>query len=206
MKTIYSTLENTIKRLEGHSISDDRKAVLAPVISYLAQKLTASAQPNLNFICTHNSRRSQFAQVWAYMAAKWYGVQSNAYSGGVEVTAFNSNAIKSLRKAGFDIFVNEGTNPTCYVKCNETSTPLPAFSKLFNHETNPKENFAAVMTCSDADENCPFIPGAEERIALLYDDPKEFDNTAKQEAKYLERSEQIGRELLYVFREVKGLT
>lgn len=205
MNTIYQPLEETIRRLESTEIPKERLVVLAPLISYMTEKLKSDSLVNLNFICTHNSRRSQFAQIWAHMAASRFRVRTNAYSGGVEVTAFNKNAIEAIRRAGFQVLVNDkaGSNPTCFVRCNETNTPLPVFSKLFDHEINPRENFATVMTCSDADENCPFIPGAEERIPLLYDDPKEFDGTPEQASKYIERSEQIGVELLYAFRKVE---
>jgi arsenate reductase len=179
--------------------------VVQPLIDYLSAKLDSGTTPQLNFICTHNSRRSQLAQVWAYTAARWYGIPVKTFSGGVEETAFNPSAIEALNKAGFSVqIVNENKiNPVCFVKLNETDQPLATFSKLFQHESNPKENFAAVMTCSDADENCPYIPGAEGRIPLLYDDPKIYDNTPEAAAKYLERSEQIGSELLYAFRKTK---
>ena len=59
------------------------------------------------------------------------------------------------------------------------------------------------MTCSHADENCPFIPGAEIRIPVRYDDPKAFDGTDLMEAKYLERSKEIATEMLYVFSKIR---
>jgi protein-tyrosine phosphatase/arsenate reductase len=55
------------------------------------------------------------------------------------------------------------------------------------------------MTCSDAEENCPFIPGVDLRIGTTYDDPKAFDGTQLQDEKYQERSSQIALECLYVF-------
>ena len=64
---------------------------------------------------------------------------------------------------------------------------------------NPTKNFAAIMTCSDAEENCPFIPGVDLRIGTTYDDPKAFDNTELQDSKYDERSRQIALETFYIF-------
>ena len=55
------------------------------------------------------------------------------------------------------------------------------------------------MTCNNADINCPFIPNATERISIKYEDPKVADGTPQQLQKYIERSEQIAREMLYVF-------
>lgn len=203
---IYQPLEETLLRLKQQGLTGERRQVIQPLIDYVTKKLKSGQVPRLNFICTHNSRRSQMAQAWAYLAAHYYGIEANTYSGGVEVTAFHANAIKALAGQGFDIRIvakNE-VNPTCFVRIGETVQPLTAFSKLFDHANNPKEGFAAVMTCSDADENCPFIPGTEERIPLLYEDPKAFDDTPTQEAMYLERAEQIGRELLLVFQQVKA--
>jgi arsenate reductase len=55
------------------------------------------------------------------------------------------------------------------------------------------------MTCTHADENCPLVAGADVRISLPYDDPKAFDNTPLEAAKYTERVHEIGREILYAF-------
>ena len=201
----YDSLAESLSLYARNEIASERKEILQPLIDYLVSKLQADQTPSLNFICTHNSRRSQLSQVWAYAAAHWHGVKANLYSGGVEVTAFNRSASKALEKAGFEVQVNdEGkTNPTYFIKLNETETPLATFSKLFDQETNPQDNFAAVMPCSDADDNCPYIPGTDQRISLLYEDPKLFDGTPEQEAKYLERSQQIASEMLYTFNEVK---
>jgi hypothetical protein len=59
------------------------------------------------------------------------------------------------------------------------------------------------MTCSDADENCPLILGAENRISTTYEDPKKSDGTELQEQIYKERFKQIALETLYVFSLVK---
>ena len=56
------------------------------------------------------------------------------------------------------------------------------------------------MVCSDADEACPFVPGAELRLSMPYDDPKAFDGTPMEEAKYDERSRQIAREMFFAFK------
>ncbi len=58
------------------------------------------------------------------------------------------------------------------------------------------------MTCSQADKRCPIVAGAAARIALPFDDPKEFDGTPLERSKYDERCQQIARELLFVFAEV----
>jgi arsenate reductase len=45
----------------------------------------------------------------------------------------------------------------------------------------------------------PFIPGADKRISLPYEDPKSYDNTADEGKMYDERSIQIATEMKYIF-------
>ena len=54
------------------------------------------------------------------------------------------------------------------------------------------------MTCTNADENCPIISGAEKRIYSPFEDPMIYDNSSESE-KYDERSIQIATEMKYVF-------
>jgi arsenate reductase (thioredoxin) len=199
--TFYPALEKTIASLDLQSIPGPRKAVLQQLIDYLKQKATSKEKSNLVFICTHNSRRSLFAQIWAQSAAAYFGKEVNCFSGGVEVTAFNKTTVETLRKAGFDIKVenDEDDNPIYNIHFVEGIPAVKAFSKLFDDTVNPSKNFAVVMTCSDADENCPYVHGCETRIALLYDDPKTYDGTSLESEKYQERCLQIATEMFYVF-------
>ena len=81
--------------------------------------------------------------------------------------------------------------------------PIIGYSKTYEDPFNPQSEFAAIMTCSQADGDCPFIAGAEKRIPITYEDPKAFDNTPQQFKKYQERSLQIATELFYVFSQIK---
>jgi arsenate reductase len=201
-----SSLYSTIKKLtsEFSQIPPSRKPALQELANFVSQKSKANEAIELNFICTHNSRRSHIAQVWAQTAALYYGVNGvQCYSGGTEATAFNPKAVRAMQDAGFDIQVfKDGTNPIYKVKFSDPIPPLTVFSKKYDDDFNPKENFAAIMTCSHADENCPLVPGAARRIALTYDDPKEFDGTPEESAKYTERVNEIGREILYAFSKI----
>ena len=199
----YPSLTQTIQSLGEVSISEERKVVLQPLIEYINQKLDQKEHIYLNFICTHNSRRSQFAQIWAQTAAAFYKLPVTCLSGGVEVTAFHANAIASLKRSGFKMKKEHGENPLVNVYFSDQVKPIKAFSKLFDDAENNAEAFAAVMTCSHADENCPFIPGTEKRIALNYEDPKAFDNTPEMEQQYDARSRQIAAELFYVMQACK---
>ncbi|MBK5208409.1 MAG: protein-tyrosine-phosphatase [Flavobacteriaceae bacterium] len=201
---LYKKLENTIASLKPE-VTNERKQTLQPLIDYIQSKVNTNKNANLNFICTHNSRRSHLSQVWAQAAAHFYQLKNvYCYSGGTEATALFPMAAKTLEQAGFEITsLSKGKNPVYSIKYAENEHPIIAFSKTFDHPFNPKSEFAAIMTCSHADANCPFIPGAEKRIPVKYDDPKEFDNTPQQAEKYQERSNQISAEMVYLFSEVK---
>lgn len=202
---LFQPIEKTFIALKTASICNERKLILQPLIDYIQLKVSDNKNVNLNFICTHNSRRSHLSQVWAQAAAHYYGVKNvYAYSGGTEATALFPMAAKTLNQAGFQInTLSEGNNPVYVIKYAENEHPIIGFSKTFDHHFNPEGDFAAVMTCSQADEACPFISGAEKRIPVKYDDPKTFDDTPLQAEKYQERSNQIATEMLYVFSQIK---
>ncbi|OEK04713.1 low molecular weight phosphatase family protein [Roseivirga misakiensis] len=193
----------TIESAAALSIPTERLDILNQLADYCRKQLETSKDLRLHFICTHNSRRSQFSQIWAAAAAEYSDIKLQSFSGGVEVTAFNERAVASLRRQGFQIVGNDSNNPKYEVRYSDNE-PLTCFSKLFDDPINPKSGFAAVMTCSDADENCPFIPGTDARIPLRYEDPKAFDDTPQEEEMYDERSLQIASEMLYVFNRVKS--
>jgi protein-tyrosine phosphatase/arsenate reductase len=186
------------------SISSDRKVLLEKISSYIQQKKDAKSPIQLIYVCTHNSRRSHFGQIWAAVAAEYFGVNEvSTFSGGTEATAFNLNAIQALRGLGFEITEMDTTLNPKYEVDFGGSKPSVCFSKVYDNASNPSSNFAAIMTCGDAEENCPFIPGVELRIGTTYDDPKSFDGTDFQDEKYIERALQIGLETLYVFSKIK---
>lgn len=186
-------------------IPKERQELLEELSNYVSSKKESHQAIQLVYICTHNSRRSHFGQIWAQVAANYFNVKNvTSFSGGTEATAFNSNAINAIKRVGFDVKpLDETTNKRYHVVYDETENPIICFSKVYDDAQNPQTNFAAIMTCSDAEENCPFIPGVELRIGTTYDDPKAFDNRPLQDAKYDERCKQIALETLYVFSKVK---
>ncbi|MBK8489688.1 MAG: protein-tyrosine-phosphatase [Saprospirales bacterium] len=186
---------------EMEHIPPRRSALLLDFAQYLQR---VDSRVSLIFICTHNSRRSHFAQIWASTAAAWYGVEGvETYSGGTEATAFNPRAVAALERAGFQVEDPGGDNPVYRLTFAAGGPSLECFSKVYDDAHNPRENFVAVMTCSEADEHCPFIPGTALRIPLTYEDPKEADNTPEETARYDERCRQIARELFFLFSQIK---
>ncbi|EQA44211.1 low molecular weight phosphotyrosine protein phosphatase domain protein [Leptospira broomii serovar Hurstbridge str. 5399] len=190
---------------EFGSIPEDRNTNLNKLALFITSKIKAKEKVNLVFICTHNSRRSHMSQIMAKTASIYYDIPGvETYSGGTEATAFNPRAIKALQKAGVDISTNdESKNPKYKVNLGKPLPTFLAYSKKYSDSKNPNSNFAAVLTCSQADKNCPNVEGAVIRISLPFEDPKEFDNTPEEEAKYDERLKDISREMFKLFALVK---
>ncbi|MFV8363335.1 low molecular weight phosphatase family protein [Flavobacterium sp. ZT3P35] len=203
---LFPEIEKIIQSLQFETITGERKSILQPLVDFIQNKVYNQEDIRLNLICTHNSRRSHLSQVWAQTAAAYYNIKNVfCYSGGTEATALYPMAAQTLEQSGFKIrVIAAGNNPIYSIKYAENTHPVIGFSKKYDDEFNPKSEFAAIMTCSQADGGCPFIAGADKRIPITYEDPKAFDNTPQQAEKYQERSLQIATEMLYVFSQIKS--
>ncbi|MBD0825145.1 arsenate-mycothiol transferase ArsC [Aestuariibaculum marinum] len=203
---LYQNIEQTLLNLPTDTVSDERKTTLQPLIDFIQEKVSTQKEVRLNFICTHNSRRSHLSQVWAQTIAHHFNIkQVFCYSGGTEATALFPMAAETLKNTGFNIqTIAEGNNPIYSIKYAEDEHSVIGFSKTYDDAFNPQSEFAAIMTCSSADKGCPIILGAEKRIPITFEDPKAFDNTPQQAEKYNERSLQIATELFYVFSQIKA--
>jgi arsenate reductase len=188
------------------SLENTRIELMQKIARYIETKISRGETSNLLFVCTHNSRRSHLGQVWAAVAANYFGVANHVrtFSGGTEVTAFNPRAIAALRRAGFRIQDQEGDNPRYQVSFAENLKSLECYSKKFDDASIPDDNLVAIMTCSEADQDCPFIPGVDLRIPLHYEDPKTADDTPEETPRYDERCMQIGKEMFYLMSLVKA--
>ncbi len=202
---MLENLSITIEIIKNISVSEERKEVLNPLIDYIQNKVNHQEEIRLNFICTHNSRRSHLAQIWAQTMAFHFGIKNIfCYSGGTEATAMFPKVVETLTNQGFEIQkISQEQNPVYAIKFDQNQHPIIGFSKTYFDALNPKSNFASIMTCSNADEGCPMVFGAEARFSIKYDDPKAFDGSEVMNEKYTERSLQIASEMQYVFSKIK---
>ena len=202
---MFSNLNQTIANLANLSVSEDRKSVLNPLVAYIQSKVDNQEEIRLNFICTHNSRRSHLSQIWAQTMAFQFGIKNVfCFSGGTEATVMFPKVGETLVNQGFQIQkLSNEQNPVYAVKFDDNQHPIICFSKAYFDDFNPKTNFGAIMTCNNADEGCPMVFGAEARFPIKYDDPKAFDGTDLMDAKYAERSLQIASEMYYIFSQIK---
>lgn len=201
---LLKPIREYIEALDTTNLSEERKTVLQPLIDYINSKKKEEKPIQLNFICTHNSRRSHLAQILAQTMAEYFGIKSiKCYSGGTEATAVYPMVVETLENTGFEISKEgDSKNPVYSIKYALEKSPIIAFSKKYDDEANPAAGFAAIMTCSQADEGCPFVAGSEKRISIMYEDPKISDGTPQQQKVYTARSEQIAIEMKFVFSQI----
>ena len=205
---MFENLSKTIQIVKDIPISIERQAVLQPLVDYIQNKVNQNQEVRLNFICTHNSRRSHLSQIWAQTMAFHFQIQNIfCYSGGTEATAMFPKVVETLVNQGFQSRnfgkkISQEQNPVYAFKFADNQHPILCFSKTYFDDFNPKNNFGAIMTCTNADEGCPMVFGAEARFPIKYDDPKAFDGTPEMNQKYAERSLQIASEMYFVFSQI----
>ncbi len=202
---MYLKIREIIAQLSTERISDERKIILQPLIEFISSKPSKNEEVILNFICTHNSRRSHLSQIWAQTMANYFEVKNVfCYSGGTEATAMFPKVVETLRNQGFEILkLSETENPVYAVKFAENEHAVICFSKKYDDDFNPKSEFAAILTCDSADENCPIVYGAEARIPIKYEDPKKSDGMPEMNETYFNRSLEIATEMKFVFENLR---
>ena len=190
--------------VESSLIPADRGKALERVSAYIRQRVRNGESARLTFICTHNSRRSQMAQIWAQAAAHFFGVRGvHAFSGGAEATTVDHRAVSAMVRAGFRIErCSKDDNPVYLVQAGNEVPPVRAFSKTYLDPSNPQQDFCAVLTCSSADRDCPVVAGADERVLIPYEDPKSCDGTDQETARYDAACRDICREMGWLFARV----
>lgn len=192
---------------EFNKIPGERKELLEELGEYILEKSTQKSGSQLLFICTLNSRRSQFAQVWAQAAAYHYKLKKvSTFSGGESETAINFRILEALRKAGFEITASEvySQNPVYLLSMGRRYPDVFIFSKKYDYWNNPDMNYASIICSNDLYE-VNFQPsGADETIYLPYEDIQIFDSSSNSYLRNDEICRQIAREMFYLMDYVKN--
>ena len=183
-------------------VSNKRAFLLNEIVNYVYKTRSEKKIPKLNFICTHNSRRSQFCQFWATFFSNYYNIKCEVYSGGTVKTEVYKSVLNNIRDYSFNISFKQCNNPIYSIKFKNQNLGN-YFSKLYYDFENPKNEFAAIMTCSDAENNCPLVEGSEIKFSLPYEDPKKYDKSKIEKTEYKKTSEKIASEMNYLFSEIK---
>jgi arsenate reductase (thioredoxin) len=116
----------------------------------------ASDRARVLFLCTHNSARSQMAEGLLRALA---GDRFEAHSAGTEATRVRPLAVRAMREIGVDISGQESKTLDRY----------------------RREPFDYVITvCDDANEACPFFPGAQSTLHWSFEDPSKAEGTEEE--------------------------
>ena len=192
MSKLFPPLASTIASFNEAHVAENRLQILRQIVAAVNDVKTNGRTPNLMFVCTHNSRRSQLAEAWSHAFSQKYGLNISSSSGGTEATSFVENATQALQSLGFNFEIEDGQQ---ILHVDDSGSVAKMFSKTWDNSFNPQSDVVAVMVCSHAEENCPFIPGAVARISLPFNDPKQFDGTEKARDAYKQTALLIGTEL-----------
>ncbi|MEM9644902.1 MAG: protein-tyrosine-phosphatase [Planctomycetota bacterium] len=224
LETYRSHLDLT--RKNAAALPPARRELMESAADQIASCIREGGPIELHFICTHNSRRSHFGEVFATTAAIDQDVQQlHCRSGGTEATACNERVVRSLRRAGLSVVAPSPTdsNPIYLVQVCEKIAPIRLHSKRFDQPQsdlsksvasgstssddptpNQPTRCVAMMCCSDAERACPIVPGAVARIPLHYEDPKISDGTESEAETYDLRRDQIAAEMMALVQGVRA--
>ena len=119
----------------------------------MAAAAEAGERARVLFVCTHNSARSQMAEGLLRDLA---GDRFEVTSAGTEATHVRPLAIRVMDEIGIDISGQESKTLERYLG----------------------EPFDYVITvCDDANEACPFFPGANKRLHWSFEDPSRAEGS-----------------------------
>ena len=204
-KTLKEYIKNILKNIDM-GIEKNRKDKIVKLAQIIKKNHEQQNIVKITFICTHNSRRSQFSQVWAYISALYFKLDFlEFYSGATEVDSVNLNVINALSNSGLKIEKTHKDKAIYLLKSLKKDKGISLYSKLYNSKLNPSKHFIAIMTCSDADQMCPVIKGAEKKVSLPYSDPRGADNTVLEKEVYNQTCSIIAKEMFYLMKQVKKI-
>ena len=202
----------------GYDMLDETQGAAGrKLVDWIVENYRPGQPLDITCVCTGNSRRSILAATMVNVSAAYYGLpEIRGFSGGTKPSAFNERTVTALRGIGLDVtkLGEEATrgdaataNPKHRIRWGsgpgESSMRMIEFSKKYDDAANPSSGFAALIVCSDAEEDCPLIKGASTRIAMPYLDPKAYDGSAIEAHKYAERRDDIGRLMLSVMMQAR---
>ena len=195
-----------LDQLFNHIPNAERK----PKLEAIAQSFSKESELKVNFICTHNSRRSHFSEILFRTAAKYHGLKNvQTFSGGTERTALFPEVAESFKRHGFRVIPLEAHNQRAYKifieNLEKVDTTPVLFSKKYDDESNAQENYHAIMVCNSAHESCPVVHGSKQRHSLMFTDPKHSDGGSNQKDVYDKTLIMIASELGFVARKVLEL-
>ncbi len=108
------------------------------------------------FLCTHNSARSQMAEG---LLRHFAGDHVEVMSAGTEATHVRPLAVRAMEELEIDISSQESKTLERYL------------GQPFDY---------VITVCDEANEACPFFPGARQRLHWSLPDPAEAEGTEEE--------------------------
>jgi len=180
-------------------IQDSRKKYLNNLVSFIKGKAAAGKKAKICFISKPNSRINHVAQLCAKVASEYFGVDSvSVFSGETGTsTVFDTKTTCCLQRAGFEVRTVHTEKGICEkVRYLECGTEEILYPKMYDDNSNPIRNFAAVMVCAK-DSNRP-VSGAEVCLTIPYNYPESYYGTKEEDAKYDNTVKKIGGDMFYI--------
>ncbi|MFX0106354.1 MAG: arsenate reductase ArsC [Candidatus Hodarchaeota archaeon] len=136
-------------------------------------------KPNVIFLCTGNSARSQMAEAFL---KKYANEHFEVYSAGFEPQGINPFTLKVMEELDYNLK-------------NQYSKELKEFLG--------KVHFGIVITvCEKAEKTCPIIPGVSTRLFWSFEDPEAFEGTEQERInKFRQVRDQIHEQIQLWLRE-----
>lgn len=172
-------------------IKESRLKILDHIARQLVNVIQQDDEANVVFVCTHNSRRSQIAQVCLQLFLQELNIKNiGVFSCGTEKTHIPPQIFALFKRQGLE--VRESKNDSI-----EVFNQIVLFSKTYEDDSLPKRSIA-IMVCDSASETCPFVPSFNQRISLEFRDPKQADGSPEEEKSYNKAWIKIATEMAYL--------
>jgi len=199
LNNINAKIKKFILDLKIDEIQNERLKIIDKIGKSINRNIMNDSFPNILFVCSHNSRRSQFAEIWAHTINYIFNNKIKIMSAGTFKTAVHYQVINVIKDAGFKIRKKENNY---YLNFSNHCKDIKIYSKKIN-DINKNNSSIIINTCSNADIICSVVPNTLERFLLSYEDPKISDNTKFEKRKYYETCKNIALEIFYLFSNIK---
>ncbi|NJN27464.1 MAG: hypothetical protein HC819_16570 [Cyclobacteriaceae bacterium] len=204
---LYPILNEYIKDFpkEFRKIPEERRYRLNEMVYYLEEQEKNRNAWQLMFISSNQSTVGQMAQVWAKIAAYYFGLEKlQTFSGGLQAEPISVNTILALEKAGCIVYKNDLNGLNVYqVKYAYNINPIILYPKKTDHVKNPANDFMAVFVNEHADMNMRNVRGTFNRLLLPYEDLSAYDGSAIDTRQYEESNRKMAVEMFYVFAQLR---
>ena len=182
-------------------LSAEKKSTLGSLANLVNNTLDAAPTASMIFVSQHNARRSILSEVWAHVAAYYYGISEvTAYSAGLAPTSFYPEIIKVLLDCGFEIDQDSiGPNPFYKVWYAPSAKPLRIFAKPVDSPENPGNHVITVANCAVDDHSEDILSDRPPLFPLHYPDISTAHSQEQEAVLCRDLCHEIANDMAYLF-------